>query len=64
MGIWKNFRVKVRHNRGEEDKFNAFVENYDAVMEAINNVDQTEKDNLKEELNSVIDGNAVGDAMF
>ena len=62
--FWRNFKVKVRHSRGDEDKFNSFVKEYDAAMEIINGLSQEEKDTIKQELNAAVDGLEFGDAVF
>ena len=55
-GIWRNFKVKVRHNRGEEDKFTSFVDNYDAVMEMIKKeLSEDECNTLKKDLDEVVE---------
>ena len=55
-GFWRNMKVKVRHNRGDEDKFNSFVEKYDEAMEMIKKeLSQDEQDELKKELNEIIE---------
>ena len=55
-GLWRKFKVKVRHNRGEEDKFTSFIDNYEAAMEMIKNeMSQDEQDSLKKELNAVVE---------
>ena len=55
-GIWRNFKVKVRHNRGEEDKFTSFIDNYDAVMEMIKKeLSEDECNTLKKDLDEVVE---------
>ena len=55
-GFWRNFKVKVRHNRGDEDKFNSFIEKYEEAMEMIKKeLSQDEQDTLKKELNEIIE---------
>ena len=65
MGLFKSFKVRVRHGRGDEDKFNALFKdgNYDAVMQAFKEMSADEQNEFKAKLNEVDDDNNFGDKL-
>ena len=65
MGFFKQFKVRVRHGRGDEDKFNAFWKdgNYDGVMRAYKEMSEADQNEFKAKLNEVDDDYNFGDKL-